>query len=190
MILLNPYQKTSWFHHWTLVFLFFSIVTIECCGEQFWFTFLDLMLLKVAKSQEVFSILFHLHTKWTKLLFTNWYYWNKIVDVHHFFFLLFFFWRWDESKNIFWNFTTFEGSFDSSRLYDPIVFKGIDLPELLGTEIDSIVGFVYQPNSSPLISDGHAWVQIPIQIDEKHWQDWTVIKNGGDCRYVTFFSYI
>ena len=46
------------------------------------------------------------------------------------------------------------------------------------------------PNSSPHISDGHAWVQIPIQIDEKHWQDWTVIKNGGDCRYITFISYI
>ena len=44
--------------------------------------------------------------------------------------------------------------------------------KLKGENIDLIVGFVY--NS--------LWVQVPIQIDEKHWQDWVTIKNG-DCRF-------
>lgn len=63
-------------------------------------------------------------------------------------------------------------SFVRNRIYDPIVLKGAELPELKGENIDFIVGFVY--NS--------IWVQVPIQIDEKHWQDWVTIKNG-DCRF-------
>ena len=65
------------------------------------------------------------------------------------------------------------GYFDNERLYDPIVFKGSDLPELLDSEINHVVAFAFQSDST--------WSQIPIQIDEKHWQDWAVIKNG-DCR--------
>ena len=64
-------------------------------------------------------------------------------------------------------------SFVSNRIYDPIVLKGAELPELIGQPIDFIVGFVYNSDS--------IWKQIPIQINEKHWQDWVIIKNG-DCR--------
>ena len=63
------------------------------------------------------------------------------------------------------------------RFYDPVVLPGIDLPELLGKRIDTIVLFAYKNGNSR----GQNWEQIPLQIDEKHWQDWNVIKNG-DCR--------
>ena len=62
--------------------------------------------------------------------------------------------------------------FSTNRKYDPVVFKGSDLPQLLDLPIDFIVGFA-------IISG--KWRQIPIQIDEMHVQNWEIIKNG-DCR--------
>ena len=59
------------------------------------------------------------------------------------------------------------------RDYDPVVMNGNDLYELIGVKPESIVGFRYEDNGK--------WTQVPIQVDEMHMQDWSVIKNG-DCR--------
>ena len=56
--------------------------------------------------------------------------------------------------------------------YKPVVIKGSQLKEFIGVSIPSIIGYKYD--------DGH-WIQIPLQIDEKHWQDWATIKKE-DCR--------
>ena len=61
---------------------------------------------------------------------------------------------------------------DSKYYYEPVVLTGNDLPELLGVNIEEIVAFQYYDE----------WIQIPIQIDEKHIQNWEVIKNNSDCR--------
>ena len=47
------------------------------------------------------------------------------------------------------------------------------MPSIRSYEIDWIVGFSIQ--------EGH-WRQIPIQIDEMHYQSWDFIKNFSDCR--------
>ena len=62
------------------------------------------------------------------------------------------------------------------RQYDPVVLDGGHLRELLGAEIDSIVGFRVD-------YDSKEWQQVPIQIDEKHWRQWEALKNYSDCRY-------
>lgn len=74
---------------------------------------------------------------------------------------------------------TYAGRIDNSRLYDPVVLAGSDLPELIGAKIDAIVAF-------QLDGDGN-WNQIPVQIDERHVQSWDVIKKG-DCRQVYHFE--
>ncbi len=61
------------------------------------------------------------------------------------------------------------------RQFDPVVLAGSDLPELISKPIDRIAGFVDDINSEEV------WTQIPIQIDERHYQYWDVIKDG-DCR--------
>ena len=55
--------------------------------------------------------------------------------------------------------------------YQPVVINGSQLQELIGASIHSIVAYKF---------DGD-WIQIPLQIDEKHWQDWATIKKE-DCR--------
>ena len=62
---------------------------------------------------------------------------------------------------------------DSPYFYDPVVIVGQDLPEFIDIPVGEIVAFRY---------DGFEFVQIPSQIDEKHEQDWEVIKNNADCR--------
>ena len=59
----------------------------------------------------------------------------------------------------------------SDRMADPVVLKGIDLPELIGIYPEEIVGFMF---------DGVQLNQVPIQIDEMHIQLWDNIKDG-DC---------
>ena len=68
--------------------------------------------------------------------------------------------------------TAFISASDIFRQFDPVVFKGETLWELIGTDPKAIVGFKYSNEN---------WVQIPIQIDEMHLQFWDVIK-PGDCR--------
>lgn len=65
-------------------------------------------------------------------------------------------------------------SFPASRHADPVVLKGVDVPELFWHMPNDIVGFRY-------MTDADEWQQIPIQIDEKHYQDWHNIKNQIDC---------
>ena len=62
----------------------------------------------------------------------------------------------------------------SSRSFDPVILEGRQLPEILGAQIDTIVAFRFNLK----------WEQLPIQIDEKHWQSWEVIKGFNDCRYL------
>lgn len=64
---------------------------------------------------------------------------------------------------------------DPLRLFDPVELTGADLYELLGEDPASIMGFRFAPDSI------EQWEQIPIQIDEKHYQEWQRIK-PGDCR--------
>ena len=66
----------------------------------------------------------------------------------------------------------------SSRVHDAVVLKGSDLPELLNVPTWQILGYNF--NSSGL------WTQIPIQIDEMHYQKWDIIKHVPDCRKVYF----
>ncbi len=61
------------------------------------------------------------------------------------------------------------------RKFDPVVLNGSTLPELLGKPVDKIAGFAFK------IGDKEGWTRIPIQIDERHYQDWNVIKKD-DCR--------
>ena len=61
-----------------------------------------------------------------------------------------------------------------SRIYDAVVLKGFDLPELLGVPPSQIFGYTFD-------SDGQR-IQVPIQIDEMHYQKWDVIKHEPDCR--------
>ena len=57
-----------------------------------------------------------------------------------------------------------------------MVLKGSDLTELLGTPINQILGYSFNANGQ--------WTQIPIQIDEMHFQKWETIKHEPDCRKV------
>ena len=69
------------------------------------------------------------------------------------------------------------GGFSSDRQLESVVLKGAKLPDLTNVPIDFIIGFAY--------SNTGEWQQIPLQIDEMHWQNWDVIKNSGtDCRTV------
>ena len=64
----------------------------------------------------------------------------------------------------------------SKYYYEPVVLTGNDLPELTGSNIQNIVAYRH---------DEFEWIQIPVQIDEKHIQSWEAIKNYSDCRQVT-----
>jgi len=62
----------------------------------------------------------------------------------------------------------------SLRYLDPVVITGAEVPTLLGCEecVDRLVAFSW--------TDG-AWSQAPLQVDERHVQDFYNIK-GGECR--------
>lgn len=66
---------------------------------------------------------------------------------------------------------------DPLRLFDPVELTGADLYELLGEDPVSIMGFRFEPDSI------EQWSQIPIQIDEKHYQEWQKVR-PGDCRLI------
>lgn len=59
------------------------------------------------------------------------------------------------------------------RNADPVVLKGKDVTELYWKHPDDIVGFNH---------DGTQWNQVPIQVDEVHYQLWDNIKNKKDCK--------
>ena len=65
---------------------------------------------------------------------------------------------------------------DSPYYYDPVVIVGSDLTEFNEIPIHEIVAYRY---------DGFEFTPIPSQIDEKHEQNWELIKNNSDCRYTT-----
>merc|ERR1712179_304052 len=60
------------------------------------------------------------------------------------------------------------------RYLDPVVLTGADVPSLLGCGecVDRLVGFSWVEG---------AWDQVPVQVDERHLQDYFNIK-GGECR--------
>jgi len=60
------------------------------------------------------------------------------------------------------------------RYLDPVVLTGADVPSLLGCAgcVDRLVGFSWVEG---------AWDQVPVQVDERHLQDYFNIK-GGECR--------
>ena len=63
----------------------------------------------------------------------------------------------------------------ASRHADPVVLLGKDVPELNWYFPHDLVAFRYRT-----AFDG--WSQIPLQIDERHFQLWDRIKNGVDCK--------
>merc|ERR1712123_563722 len=65
-------------------------------------------------------------------------------------------------------------SSSSTRHLDPVVITGADLPSLLGCEecVDRLVAFSWVEG---------AWGQAPLQVDQRHVQDYYNIKNG-ECR--------
>ena len=68
---------------------------------------------------------------------------------------------------------------DSPYYYDPVVIVGSDLREFNEIPIHEIVAYRY---------DGFEFAPIPSQIDEKHEQNWELIKNNSDCRYSTIIQ--
>ena len=62
-----------------------------------------------------------------------------------------------------------------SRHADPVVLMGKDVPELNWYFPQDLVAFSYDA-----VED--SWTQIPLQIDEKHFQLWDRIKNSVDCK--------
>lgn len=61
----------------------------------------------------------------------------------------------------------------STRDMDPVVFVGLDVPSLLGMDcVSTLVAFSWR---------GGQWIQIPIQVDERHVVDWYTVK-GNECR--------
>lgn len=63
----------------------------------------------------------------------------------------------------------------NKRYLDPVVIDGKQLPELLQRDFKNFVAF--------RINLENQWKQVPLQIDEKHLQQWQVILQG-DCRIV------
>jgi len=56
---------------------------------------------------------------------------------------------------------------------DPVVFTGKDVPSLLGSNcVTTLVAFSWR---------GGRWMQIPLQVDERHLVDWYIVK-GNECR--------
>lgn len=51
------------------------------------------------------------------------------------------------------------GAAVDQRAGDPVVLKGSELPALIGSQPNRIVGFKWQAND---------WVQVPVQVDERH----------------------
>ena len=72
----------------------------------------------------------------------------------------------------------------SARIHDPVVLKGSELPELLGVPTWQLLGFNFNSSGQ--------WTQVPIQIDEMHYQKWDVIKHVPDCRkvYISFTFHV
>jgi len=71
------------------------------------------------------------------------------------------------------------------RFLDPVVLTGADAPSLLGckTCVEKLVAFAW--------IDGE-WMQAPVQVDERHVQDFFIIKNGQchlDDRNMNFLVY-
>ncbi len=62
------------------------------------------------------------------------------------------------------------GSSTLTRDQDPLVLTGSDLPTLVGTAVDRVVGFR---------RDGGSWVQIPVQIDERKYVDFGDVYNAA-----------
>ena len=66
-----------------------------------------------------------------------------------------------------------QSSVPTDRLADPVVLKGVDVPEMMGNLPESIIAFMFNA------IDGTMY-QIPIQIDEMKIQLWNTIKEN-DC---------
>jgi hypothetical protein len=57
------------------------------------------------------------------------------------------------------------------RDFDPVVLQGSGLPDLIGTDPDDIVAFRYDTQAG-------AWDQVPVQVDERHLEHLTQLRNG------------
>jgi hypothetical protein len=58
------------------------------------------------------------------------------------------------------------------RDLDPVVLSGSSLPDLVGTTPADIVAFRWN-------TDRHAWQQVPVQVDERHLELLTKLRNGS-----------
>ena len=66
------------------------------------------------------------------------------------------------------------GAIPESRHADPVILVGEQAHDLLGIDPEKLVGFRYDDTVG-------GWEQVPVQVDEKHYQDWLVVKQG-DCQ--------
>jgi hypothetical protein len=58
---------------------------------------------------------------------------------------------------------------------DPVVMAGLDLPSFQGLPVDRIAAFRYQGG----------WIQIPVQVDQRHVVDFGVVYGGGPLGIAT-----
>jgi hypothetical protein len=61
------------------------------------------------------------------------------------------------------------GAAPVDRPFDPVVVEGASVPALIGAPVDRIVAFRHA---------GSAWEQLPVQVDEMAWVDWSTVYNG------------
>jgi hypothetical protein len=57
------------------------------------------------------------------------------------------------------------------RDLDPVVLRGSDLPDLVGIDPGDIVAFRYDTQAG-------AWDQVPVQVDERHLEHLTQLRDG------------
>jgi hypothetical protein len=68
------------------------------------------------------------------------------------------------------------------RDLDPVVLTGSDLPGLVGAAATDIVAFRWN-------TDRHAWQQVPVQVDQRHMEFLTKLRNGSGSTGPTAMAY-
>ncbi len=68
-------------------------------------------------------------------------------------------------------------TFSDARTYEPVVLLGDSIPGLIGKATDQIFGYAYDAGSG-------TWQQIPFQVDERQWVDFSTKKlPASEYRY-------
>ncbi len=70
----------------------------------------------------------------------------------------------------------------NARTFDPVVMTGAELPSFSGLDPDDLVAFRYN-------SDTSSWEQIPVQVDERHLEDASVLRNGSGSAGFDILAY-